>query len=96
MNITMENEKRKTMIPAYIAYAIILLTANHLRCEVKMLDTAKEVWQTKRMPESIQLGMYEKAAHEAILLISDKGLSEKADYLGEIFYMTGEFPKSLK
>lgn len=43
MNITMENEKRETMIPAYIAYAIILLTANHLKCEVKMLDTAKEV-----------------------------------------------------
>lgn len=46
------------------------------------------------MPESIQLGMYEKAVYEAILLISDKGLSEKADYLGEIFYMTSEFPKS--
>lgn len=91
----MENEKRETMIPAYIAYAIILLTANRLGCEVKMLDTAKEIWQTKRMPEPILLGMYEKVAHEAILLINDKGLSEKADYMGEIFYITGEFPQSL-
>lgn len=92
----MKNEKIETVIPAYIAYSIILQTTNHLGYKVKMLDIAKEVWQTKRMPEPILMGSYEKAAYEAILLINNKGMSEKADYLGEIFYMTGEFPKSLE
>lgn len=79
-------------IPNYIAYALILITAAHLGCKVEMLATAQEVWRTKRLPEPVLLGMYEKAAYKAVSAIRQKGLAERADRLGEIFYRTGEFP----
>lgn len=85
------NSSDEVMIPSYIEYAIILITAHYLGCEVIMLDTAEKVWETKQMPESILLGMYEKAAHKAVLTISKKGLNEKANCLGELFYKTGKF-----
>lgn len=79
-------------IPNYIAYALILITAAHLGCKVKMLATAQEVWRTKRLPEAVLLGMYEKAARDAVSAVRKRGLAERADRLGEIFYRTGEFP----
>lgn len=93
MKITQDNinPSDEAMLPAYIGYSIILITANYLECEVEMLDTAEKVWETKQMPESILLGMYEKAAHKAVLTISKKGLNEKANCLGELFYKTGKF-----
>lgn len=85
------NPSDEVMLPAYIGYAIILITANYLECEVEMLDTAEKVWKTKQMPEPILLGVYEKAAHEAVLAISEKGLSGKANCLGELFTKQGNF-----
>ena len=38
------------------------------------------------------LGMYEKAARDAVSAVRKRGLAEQADRLGEIFYRTGEFP----
>lgn len=61
-------------------------------CEVEMLATAQEVWRTKRLPEAVLLGMYEKAACDAVSAVRKRGLAEQADRLGEIFYRTGEFP----
>ena len=72
--------------------AVIILTAAHLGCEVEMLATAQEVWRTKRLPEAVLLGMYEKAACDAVSAVRKRGLAEQADRLGEIFYRTGEFP----
>ena len=57
-----------------------------------MLATAQEVWRTKRLPEAMLPGMYEKAAREAVSTVRKRGLAELADRLGEIFYRTGEFP----
>ena len=57
-----------------------------------MLATAQEVWRTKRLPEAVLLGMYEKAARDAVSAVRKRGLVEQADHLGEIFYRTGEFP----
>ena len=57
-----------------------------------MLTTAQEVWRTKRLPEAVLLGMYEKAARKAVSAVRKKGLAEQADRLREIFYKTGEFP----
>ena len=74
----MKGEQQEERIPNFIGNAVIILTAAHLGCEVEMLAIAQEVWRTKRLPEAVLLGMYEKA--------------EQADRLGEIFYRTGEFP----
>lgn len=43
----MQNEEKTAN---YIGEAVILLTADHLGIETEMLDTAKEVWRTKRLP----------------------------------------------
>ena len=40
------------------------------------------------------IGMYEKAARDAVSAVRKRGLVEQADRLGEIFYRTGEFPPS--
>lgn len=79
-------------IPNYIGFALILITAAHLGCEVEMLDTAREVWRTKRTPDAPLLGMYRQAASRAIEAIGEKGLAGKADRLAEVYYITGEFP----
>lgn len=88
----MENEKQEECIPNFIGCAVIILTAHHLGCEVEMLATAQEVWRTKRLPEPVLLGMYGRAADKAVSAIRQKGLAERTDRLGEIFYRTGEFP----
>lgn len=88
----MKGEQREERIPNFIGNAVIILTAAHLGCEVEMLTTAQEVWRTKRLPEAMLLGMYEKAAREAVSTVRKRGLAELADRLGEIFYRTGEFP----
>ena len=88
----MENEKQEERVPNFIGNAVIILTAAHLGCKVEMLATAQEVWRTRRLPEAVLLGMYEKAARKAILAVQERGLAEQADRLGEIFYRTGEFP----
>lgn len=88
----MENEKQEECVANFIGYAVIIITAHHLGCEVEMLGTAEEVWRTKRLPEPVLLGMYERAAHKAIKAVKEKGLAEKADQLGEIFYRTEKFP----
>ena len=88
----MKNEKQEEHIPNFISYAIIILTAHHLGCEVEMLATAQEVWRTKRLPEPVLLGMYERTARQAVATVQERGLAEQADRLGEIFYRTGEFP----
>lgn len=88
----MEDEKQEERIPNFIGNAVIILTACHLGCEVEMLATAQEVWQTKRLPEPVLLGMYERAARKAVSAVQERGLAEQADRLGEIFYRTGEFP----
>ena len=61
-----------------------------------MLATAQEVWRTKRLPEAVLLGMYEKAACDAVSAVRKRGLAEQADRLGEIFYRTGNFPRRKK
>ena len=58
-----------------------------------MLDTAKEVWRTKRLPDASLLGYYASAARKACEAVLAKGLGERADRLGQVFYMTGEFPE---
>ena len=88
----MKGEQQEERIPNFIGNAVIILTASHLGCEVEMLATAQEVWRTKRLPEAVLLGMYEKAACDAVSAIRKRGLAEQADRLGEIFYRTGEFP----
>ncbi|MCI7386939.1 MAG: hypothetical protein MSH64_09775 [Bacteroides uniformis] len=88
----MKGEQREERIPNFIGNAVIILTAAHLGCEVEMLTTAQEVWRTKRLPEAVLLGMYEKAARKAVSAVRKKGLAEQADRLREIFYKTGEFP----
>ena len=88
----MKGEQQEERIPNFIGNAVIILTAAHLGCEVEMLTTAQEVWRTKRLPEAVLLGMYEKTARKAVSAVRKKGLAEQADRLGEIFYRTGEFP----
>lgn len=88
----MENEKQEERVPNFIGYAVIILTAHHLGCEVEMLATAQEVWLTKRLSEPVLLGMYGRAARQAVATVQERGLAEQADRLGEIFYRTGEFP----
>lgn len=79
-------------IGKYIGEAIILLTADHLGVDVDMLETAKQVWNTKCMPDNPLLGRYATAADKAREIVLAKGLGERADRLGQVFYMTGEFP----
>ena len=79
-------------VPNYIAYALILITATHLGCKVEMQDTAKEVWRTKKLPDTPLLGLYQQAAAKAIETIEEKRLTEKANRLAEVYYITGEFP----
>lgn len=88
----MKGEQQEERVPNFIGNAVIILTASHLGCEVEMLATAQEVWRTKRLPEAVLLGMYEKAARDAVSAVRKRGLAEQADRLGEIFYRTGEFP----
>lgn len=85
----MQEEK----IAKYIGEAVILLTADHLGIEVEMLDIAKEVWHTKRLPDAPLLGHYASAARKAQEAVLANGLGPQADRLGQVFYMTGEFPK---
>ena len=85
----MQEEK----IANYIGEAVILLTADHLGIGVEILDIAKEVWHTKRLPDAPLLGHYASAARKAQEAVLAKGLGERADRLGQVFYMTGEFPK---
>lgn len=80
-------------IANYIGEAVILLTAARLGIEVEMLDTAKEVWHTKRLPDNPMLGRYATAADKARRAVLAEGLGEKADRLGHVFYLTGEFPE---
>ncbi len=87
----MQNEEKTAN---YIGEAVILLTADHLGIETEMLDTAKEVWRTKRLPDAPLLGYYASAARKACEAVLAKGLGERADRLGQVFYMTGEFPES--
>ena len=86
----MHNDEK---IAKYIGEAVILLTADHLGIGVEMLDIAKEVWHTKRLPDAPLLGHYASAARKAQEAVIAKGLGEQADRLGQVFYMTGEFPK---
>lgn len=90
--MTMEDERQEEYIPNFIGNAVIILTASHLGCKVEMLDTAREVWRTKRLPEVVMLGMYENAARNAVSAIQKRGLTELANRFGEIFYRTGKFP----
>lgn len=85
----MSNEK----IAKYFGETLILLTADHLGVEVEMLDIAKQVWQTKLLPDNPLLGRYASAAETARETILAKGLGNQADRLGQVFYMTGEFPQ---
>lgn len=87
----MEKEEN---IPNFIGYAVVIITAHYLGCEVEMLETAKEVWNTKRMPDAPMLGYYQKAAFAAVESIKEKGLAEEANHLGVVFYHTGEFPEA--
>ena len=57
----MQEEK----IANYIGEAVILLTADHLGIGVEILDIAKEVWHTKRLPDAPLLGHYASAARKA-------------------------------
>lgn len=75
----MQNEEKTAN---YIGEAVILLTADHLGIETEMLDTAKEVWRTKRLPDAPLLGYYASAARKACEAVLAKGLGERADRLG--------------
>lgn len=85
----MQEEK----IANYIGEAVILLTADHLGIETEMLHIAKQVWHTKHLPDAPLLGYYAAAARKAQEAVLAKGLGERADRLGQVFYMTGEFPE---
>ena len=74
----MQNTNNDSLIPAYIAYAVIILTAEHLGCKVEMSATAREVW--------------ERAARDAKEIVVEQGLAKTADRLAEEFYRTGRFP----
>lgn len=86
----MHNDEK---IANYIGEAVILFTADHLGIGVEMLDIAKEVWHTKRLPDTPLLGHYASAARKACEAVLAKGLGPQADRLGQVFYMTGEFPE---
>lgn len=85
----MQEEK----IANYIGEAVILLTTDHLGIETEMFHIAKQVWHTKRLPDAPLLGHYASAARKAQEAVLAKGLGERADRLGQVFYMTGEFPE---
>lgn len=88
----MKGEQQEERIPNFIGNAVIILTAAHLGCEVEMLATAQEVWRTKRLPEAVLLGMYEKAACDAVSAVRKRGLAEQADRLGRYFTGRGISP----
>lgn len=92
--MTNENpvKNEEHLITKFIAEAVILITAHHLGIEVEMLDMAQKVWKTKLLPEAPLLGRYAEAADKAREAINQQGLAEKADHLGHVFYLTGEFP----
>ena len=73
----MKGEQQEERVPNFIGNAVIILTASHLGCEVEMLATAQEVWRTKRLPEAVLLGMYEKAARDAVSAVRKRGLAEQ-------------------
>ena len=73
----MKGEQQEERIPNFIGNAVIILTAAHLGCEVGMLATAQEVWRTKRLPEAVLLGMYEKAARDAVSAVGTGGPSRR-------------------
>lgn len=91
----MQNTSNDSLIPAYIAYAVIILTAEHIGCEVEMSATAREVWETKGLPAPPLLALYEKAAQDAKAVVVKQGLAKTADRLAEEFYRTGRFPDCL-
>ena len=66
----MQEEK----IAKYIGEAVILITADHLGIEVEMLDIAKQVWHTKRLPDAPLLGHYASAARKAQEAVLAQGL----------------------
>ena len=88
----MQNTSNDSLIPAYIAYAVIILTAEHLGCEVEMSATAREVWESKGLPAAPLLALYERAAQDAKGIVVKQGLAKTADRLAEEFYRTGRFP----
>jgi len=83
----MQNTSNDSLIPAYIAYAVIILTAEHLGCEVEM--------SAKGLPAPPLLALYEKAAQDAKAVVVKQGLAKTADRLAEEFYRTGRFPDCL-
>lgn len=86
----MQNNEK---IANYIGEAVILITADHLGIKVEMLDIAKQVWHTKRLPDAPLLGHYASASRKAQEAVLAKGFGERADRLGQVFCMTGEFPE---
>lgn len=88
----MQNTSNDPLIPAYIAYAVIILTAEHLGCKVEMSATAREVWESKGLPAAPMLALYERAAQDAKEIVVKQGLAKTADRLAEEFYRTGRFP----
>ena len=77
----MQNEEKTAN---YIGEAVILLTADHLGIETEMLDTAKEVWRTKRLPDASLLGYYASAARKACEAVLAGGVSSRSNTL-ELF-----------
>lgn len=85
---------QEEMIVKYIGEAVIMLTAEHLGVAVEMIDEARKVWRTKRLPEGLLLGRYDASAVKAAEEINTRGLGETADRLAHVFYMTGSFPQA--
>ena len=79
----MKGEQQEERVPNFIGNAVIILTASHLGCEVEMLATAQEVWRTKRLPEAVLLGMYEKAARDAVSAVRKSCLLYTSDAADE-------------
>ena len=86
----MQNTSNDPLIPAYIAYAVIILTAKYLGCEVEMSAMARE--ESKGLPAAPLLALYERAAQDAKEIVVKQGLAKTADRLAEEFYRTGRFP----
>ena len=92
----MKGEQQEERIPNFIGNAVIILTAAHLGCEVEMLATAQEVWRTKRLPEAVLLGMYEKAACDAVSAVRKRGLANRLTVSERYFTGRGNFPRRKK
>ena len=88
----MKGEQQEERIPNFIAMPSLSSQPPIWLRGGDARPTAQEVWRTKRLPEAVLLGMYEKAACDAVSAVRKRGLAEQADRLGEIFYRTGEFP----